>query len=33
VFPFNLLNYAFGLTRVGLRDYVLGSMIGMRRGR
>ncbi len=29
VFPFNLLNYAFGVTRVGLRDYVLGSMIGM----
>ncbi len=29
VFPFNLLNYAFGLTRVAFRDYVLGSMIGM----
>jgi uncharacterized membrane protein YdjX (TVP38/TMEM64 family) len=28
VFPFNLLNYAFGLTRVPLRDYVLGS-VGM----
>ena len=27
--PFNLLNYAFGLTRVRLRDYVLGSLIGM----
>lgn len=29
VFPFNLVNYAFGLTRVGLRDYVLASWIGM----
>jgi uncharacterized membrane protein YdjX (TVP38/TMEM64 family) len=29
VFPFNLLNYAYGLTRVRLSDYVLGSMIGM----
>jgi uncharacterized membrane protein YdjX (TVP38/TMEM64 family) len=29
VFHFNLLNYAFGLTRVSLRDYVLGSWIGM----
>jgi uncharacterized membrane protein YdjX (TVP38/TMEM64 family) len=29
VFPFNLLNYAFGLTRVSLRDYVLGSLVGM----
>ena len=28
VFPFNLLNYAFGITRVSLKDYVLGS-IGM----
>lgn len=28
VFPFNLLNYAFGVTQVSLRDYVLGS-IGM----
>jgi uncharacterized membrane protein YdjX (TVP38/TMEM64 family) len=27
--PFNLLNYAFGLTRVRLRDYVLASWIGM----
>lgn len=24
--PFNLLNYAFGLTRISLRDYVLGSL-------
>jgi len=29
VFPFNLLNYAFGLTQVSLRDYVLASWIGM----
>jgi uncharacterized membrane protein YdjX (TVP38/TMEM64 family) len=28
VFPFNLLNYAFGVTGVSLKDYVLGS-IGM----
>ncbi len=28
VFPFNLLNYAFGITGVSLRDYALGS-IGM----
>lgn len=25
VFPFNLLNYALGLTRVGFRDYLLAS--------
>jgi uncharacterized membrane protein YdjX (TVP38/TMEM64 family) len=29
LFPFTLLNYAFGLTRVSLRDYVLASWIGM----
>lgn len=29
VFPFNLLNYAFGLTSVSLRDYVLASWVGM----
>jgi uncharacterized membrane protein YdjX (TVP38/TMEM64 family) len=29
IFPFNLLNYAFGLTRVSLRDYVLASWAGM----
>jgi uncharacterized membrane protein YdjX (TVP38/TMEM64 family) len=29
VFPFNLLNYVFGLTRVSIRDYVLASWIGM----
>jgi uncharacterized membrane protein YdjX (TVP38/TMEM64 family) len=28
LFPFNLLNYAFGITQVTLKDYVLGS-IGM----
>jgi uncharacterized membrane protein YdjX (TVP38/TMEM64 family) len=28
VFPFNLLNYAFGVTGVALKDYALGS-IGM----
>jgi uncharacterized membrane protein YdjX (TVP38/TMEM64 family) len=28
-FPFNLLNYAYGLTRVTLRDYVAASLIGM----
>lgn len=32
IFPFNLLNYAFGLTQVTLRDYVVGSMIGMTPG-
>jgi uncharacterized membrane protein YdjX (TVP38/TMEM64 family) len=29
VFPFNLLNYAFGITRVSLRDFVLASWVGM----
>jgi len=29
VVPFNVLNYALGLTRVGLRDFVLGSFVGM----
>lgn len=29
VLPFNVLNYALGLTRVRLRDYVLGSWLGM----
>lgn len=32
LFPFNLLNYTLGLTRVSLRDYVLGSAIGMAPG-
>ena len=31
-FPFSLLNYAFGLTRVSLRDYMLASWIGMMPG-
>lgn len=29
VFPFNLLNYLYSVTSVRLRDYVLGSWIGM----
>jgi uncharacterized membrane protein YdjX (TVP38/TMEM64 family) len=29
MFPFVLLNYAYGLTKVGLRDYVLGTTLGM----
>jgi uncharacterized membrane protein YdjX (TVP38/TMEM64 family) len=29
VFPFNLLNYAYGLTRVRLAEYVIASWIGM----
>lgn len=32
VFPFNLLNYAFGLTRVSLGQYVPASWIGMMPG-
>ncbi|PIP82084.1 MAG: hypothetical protein CO113_07905 [Elusimicrobia bacterium CG_4_9_14_3_um_filter_62_55] len=32
IFPFNLLNYAFGLTRVSLRDYILASWVGMMPG-
>lgn len=28
-FPFTLLNYAYGLTKVSLRDYFLASWIGM----
>lgn len=32
VFPFTLLNYAFGLTKVKLRDYVLASWLGMMPG-
>src|SRR5262245_1702228 len=28
-FPFNLLNYAYGLTRVTFRDYVAASLVGM----
>lgn len=29
IFPFNLLNYAFGLTRVSLRDYIVASGAGI----
>jgi uncharacterized membrane protein YdjX (TVP38/TMEM64 family) len=32
VFPFSVLNYLFSLTSVSLRDYVLGSWIGMMPG-
>lgn len=32
VFPFNLLNYALGVTKVSLRDYFLASWIGMMPG-
>lgn len=29
VFPYTFLNYAYGLTKVGFRDYLLASWIGM----
>ena len=29
LFPFNLLNFAFGVTKVTFRDYMLASWIGM----
>lgn len=29
LFPFNVLNYALGLTRLSLRDYVVSSALGM----
>jgi uncharacterized membrane protein YdjX (TVP38/TMEM64 family) len=29
LFPFNVLNYALGLTRLSLRDYVVASALGM----
>jgi uncharacterized membrane protein YdjX (TVP38/TMEM64 family) len=29
IFPFNLQNYAYGLTKVSLRNYALASWIGM----
>ncbi|MBF0282963.1 MAG: TVP38/TMEM64 family protein [Magnetococcales bacterium] len=32
LFPFNLLNYALGLTRIRLRDYVLASLVCMAPG-
>ena len=32
LFPFNMLNYAYGLTSVSLKDYMLASFIGMMPG-
>jgi uncharacterized membrane protein YdjX (TVP38/TMEM64 family)/rhodanese-related sulfurtransferase len=32
LFPFNLLNYALGLTKIRLRDYVLASLVCMAPG-
>ena len=32
IFPFNLLNYAYGLTKVSLRDFFFASWIGMMPG-
>ncbi|WP_416244603.1 TVP38/TMEM64 family protein [Crocosphaera sp. XPORK-15E] len=32
LFPFVILNYAFGITKVSLRDYILASWIGMMPG-
>jgi uncharacterized membrane protein YdjX (TVP38/TMEM64 family) len=32
LFPFNMLNYAYGLTRVALKDYMLASFLGMMPG-
>jgi uncharacterized membrane protein YdjX (TVP38/TMEM64 family) len=29
LFPFNLINYAFGLTRIRLREYLLASLVCM----
>jgi hypothetical protein len=29
LFPFNLVNYAFGLTRIGFSEYVLASLVCM----
>ena len=29
IFPFNLINYGFGLTSISLRDYVFASFVGM----
>src|SRR5581483_6782707 len=29
LFPFNLLNYAFGISRVSFRDYILATWIGI----
>jgi len=32
LFPFNLMNYAFGLTRIRFREYVLASFVCMALG-
>lgn len=32
IFPFNLLNYAYGVTRVSLKDFFFASWIGMMPG-
>jgi uncharacterized membrane protein YdjX (TVP38/TMEM64 family) len=32
LFPFNLVNYAFGFTRVGLAEYVIASFLCMAPG-
>ncbi len=32
IFPFVFLNYAFGITKVSVRDYILASWIGMMPG-
>jgi uncharacterized membrane protein YdjX (TVP38/TMEM64 family) len=32
LFPFNLVNYAFGLTRIGLGEYALASFVCMAPG-
>jgi uncharacterized membrane protein YdjX (TVP38/TMEM64 family) len=32
LFPFNLMNYAFGLTRIRLREYILASFLCMAPG-
>jgi uncharacterized membrane protein YdjX (TVP38/TMEM64 family) len=32
VFPFNLLNFSYGLTGVSVKDYLLGSWVGMMPG-
>ncbi|MEA5509670.1 TVP38/TMEM64 family protein [Crocosphaera sp. UHCC 0190] len=32
LFPFVILNYAFGITKVSLKDYILASWIGMMPG-
>lgn len=29
IFPFNLLNYAFGVTKVSFKDYITASWLGM----